>query len=187
MPRPPITVTIITLNEENNIGRVIQSVPWAEEVLVVDSGSVDRTREIATQLGARVIENRWPGYGQQKNFAASRAEHDWILSLDADEAGAAELEAELNRLFDANPDLQGIEFPRKTYYLNRWIRYGGWYPNYIVRFSNRQSAAWTEPNLHERLEVKGKLIRARTPLHHLRRSRRSTSPRAPQGPACTGP
>src|SRR6185312_144954 len=90
-PRPSISVTIITLNEEKNLPRAIQSVPWANEVLVVDCGSTDKTVEIARGLGAKVIQNPWPGYGQQKNFAQNRVAHDWVLNIDADEEVSPEL------------------------------------------------------------------------------------------------
>lgn len=166
--KPPISVTIITLNEEKNLPRAIRSVSWADEVLVVDSGSVDRTVELARELGAKVVQKGWPGYGQQKNFAQSQASHDWILNIDADE----EVSPELGRLIreavgSADRDgVHGFYFPRKTFYLGRWIRHGGWYPNYLVRIANRKHAAWTEPSVHEELKIDGEIRPLAEPLLH---------------------
>jgi glycosyltransferase involved in cell wall biosynthesis len=170
MPKPPISVTIISCNEEQRIGRAIESVRWADEVVVVDSGSTDRTVEVAKNLGARVIERPWPGYGQQKNFAQSEAKHDWILSLDADEVVSPELAREIQDevawASAANRDVRGFRLPRKTWYLGRWILHGGWYPNYLVRLADRRFAKWTEPHVHEALEVRGQMKDLQNPLLH---------------------
>jgi glycosyltransferase involved in cell wall biosynthesis len=166
--RPPISVTIITLNEEKNLPRAIKSVAWADEVLVVDSGSTDRTLEIAKNLGAKVVSNSWSGYGQQKNFAQERAGNDWILNIDADEEVSPELaqqiQATIARANTAGP--YGFYFPRKTFYLGRWIRHGGWYPNHLVRLAHRKHASWTEPSVHEELKVSGPTQLLSEPLLH---------------------
>lgn len=166
MPSPPLSVTIICLNEEDNIGRAIASVKWAQEIVVVDSGSVDRTVEIARSLGAKVFHNPWPGYGQQKNFAQRQAAHDWILNIDADEEVSPRLAAEIQATLENPRDCRGFEMPRKTFYLGRWIRHGGWYPNYLVRLADRRAAGWSEPNVHEALEVQGTIGRLAEPLLH---------------------
>lgn len=169
MPIPSISVTIITLNEEQNIARAIQSVKWADEVLVVDSGSADRTIEIAQNLGARVLHQSWLGYGGQKNFAQKNASHDWVLNIDADEEVSPELSESLRealKALDENSPIKGFYFPRKTYYLGRWILHGGWYPNELVRMADRRFSFWTEPHVHEALEVKGEVVRIHSPLHH---------------------
>lgn len=169
MPRPPLSVTLICFNEEARIEDAIRSVSsWADEVLVVDSGSTDRTAEIAAALGARVLRNPWPGYGQQKNFAQSNARHDWVLNLDADEVVPPELAREIQtRLEGAEQEgIRGFRMPRKTYYLGQWIRHGGWYPNQLVRLADRRFAAWSEPQVHEALEVRGMVGELRNPLHH---------------------
>jgi glycosyltransferase involved in cell wall biosynthesis len=170
MARPPVSVTLITLNEENNLARAIQSVRWADEVVVVDSGSTDRTVEIAKKLGAKVFFNPWPGYGAQKNYAQRHASHDWILNIDADEAVstdlAREIEQALSEVSQGSSQARGFCFPRKTFYLGRWIRHGGWYPNYLVRLADRRAASWSEPQVHEALEVRGEIRTLQYPLDH---------------------
>jgi glycosyltransferase involved in cell wall biosynthesis len=168
--RPPLSVTIITLNEERKLPRALASVAWAEEVLVVDSGSTDRTIELARQAGARVVFNAWKGYGQQKNFAQDLASHDWVLNIDADEevspALRAELEGTLARVRSGQESAKGFSLPRKTFYLGRWIMHGGWYPNRLVRLADRQAARWTEPEVHEEWRVRGPVGRIKEPLRH---------------------
>jgi len=170
MARPKISVTIITLNEELNIARAIHSVRWADDVLVVDSGSTDRTVEIAKSLGARVIYHPWPGYGKQKNFSQENCHHDWVLNIDADEVVSDELRLEIETALtqaDSKPSpVLGYYFPRKTFYLGRWIQHGGWYPNHLVRLANRRSASWSEPTVHEELQVQGPVLGLENPLHH---------------------
>lgn len=168
MKQPPISVTIITLNEAKNLPRAIASVSWANEVLVVDCGSTDGTVEIARQLGAKVIQNPWPGYGQQKNFAQNHAAHDWILNIDADEEVSPELAQQIseNVANAEKSNVYGFYFPRKTFYLGRWIRHGGWYPNYLVRLAHKKHASWTEPAVHEELKVDGDLMMLPEPLLH---------------------
>src|SRR5579863_8905951 len=116
-----ISATIIALNEERNIARVIESVRCCDEIVVVDSGSVDRTVEIAGKLGARVVESAWPGYAAQKNLAAERASYDWILSLDADESLSEALEGEIWRIKKNGPHHDAYTMPRLAQYLGRWI------------------------------------------------------------------
>ncbi|HEX4136466.1 MAG TPA: glycosyltransferase family 2 protein [Bryobacteraceae bacterium] len=150
-----ISATIVTLNEERNIARAIGSLRCADEVLVVDSGSTDQTREIALRLGARVIEERWRGYAGQKNFAASCAANDWILSIDADESVTEELEAEILALKKTGPRFDGYLFPRLAQYLGRWIRHSGWYPDRKVRLYDRRKAEWVGDYVHESVRVNG--------------------------------
>lgn len=154
--RLPLTVVIITLNEESNLPRVLASVRWAEEVLVVDSGSTDKTQEIAQSFGAKFLQNPWQGYGQQKNWALSRATQKWVLFLDADEEVSPALQQEIEEFVAVNGNIDGEQFwgasvPRLTWYLGRWIRHGGWYPNRLVRLCHREKGRWTEPAVHEEL------------------------------------
>ena len=171
MTRIPISVTIIALNEEKKIAKAIQSVSWAEDILVVDSGSTDRTVEIAKQNGARVLQNPWKGYGQQKNFAQAHALHSWILNIDADEWVSESLANEIRdqlTVLNSTERLpsQGFQIPRKTFYLGKWIEHGGWYPNYLTRLAHRDSAHWTEPAVHESLQVQGETGRLKNPIMH---------------------
>jgi glycosyltransferase involved in cell wall biosynthesis len=145
-----ITATIITFNEESNIKAACESVAWADEIVVVDSNSTDRTRDIAAACGARVIINEWPGFGAQKQFAVNRAEHDWIFSLDADERVSDQLRASIDALKKERRDnADAFVVSRRTYYQGRWIRGGGWYPDYQLRLFNRTKGHWTLRQVHE--------------------------------------
>ena len=150
-----ISATIVTLNEERNIARAIQSLACADEILIVDSGSTDRTREIAAGLGARVIEEAWRGYAAQKNFAACSAAHDWILSLDADEELSPELAAEIIAVKKAGPRFDGYSLPRLAQYLGRWIHHSGWYPDRKLRLYDRRKGKWVGEYVHESVRVEG--------------------------------
>ena len=154
-----ISATIITLNEERNVARAIESLRCADEIVVVDSGSTDRTTEIAQNLGARVVESAWPGFANQKNYAAAQASYDWILSLDADESLSEALEAEIWRLkkSDRDPDYDAFTMPRMAKYLGRWIRHSGWYPDRKVRLYDRRKCTWVGKFVHETVKVQGKL------------------------------
>jgi glycosyltransferase involved in cell wall biosynthesis len=150
-----ISGTIITLNEEARIARAIESLRCCDEIVVVDSGSTDATRDVAARLGARVLCHEWPGFAAQKNFAAEVATHDWILSLDADEALSETLEAEIWQLKRDGPRADAYSMPRLAQYLGRWIRHSGWYPDRKVRLYDRRKARWVGAWVHERVEVAG--------------------------------
>jgi glycosyltransferase involved in cell wall biosynthesis len=161
-----ISATIVTLNEERNIARAIVSLRCADEVVVVDSGSTDQTRAIATGLGARVIEEPWRGFARQKNFAAASAVNDWILSIDADEALTEELATEILTLKKAGARYGGYSFPRLAEYLGRWIRHSGWYPDRKVRLYDRRKAQWVGEYVHESVRVNGATGELRGNLLH---------------------
>ncbi|HYX30369.1 MAG TPA: glycosyltransferase family 2 protein [Pyrinomonadaceae bacterium] len=146
-----ITATIITLNEAENIRAACESVTFADEILVVDSESTDDTREIAGGCGARVILNPWPGFSKQKQFAVDHAAHDWIFSLDADERLSPELRVSIDKLREQNESglADGYRLARRAYYMNRWIRGGGWYPDYQLRLFNRTRGQWGNRAIHE--------------------------------------
>ena len=171
---PGITATIITFNEETRISEAIASLSVCDEVIVVDSGSTDRTRDIARSLGARVFEQEWRGYSIQKNFAAEQANNDWILSIDADERISVELAAEIARWkFHGNshPDrMQGAvrawSMPRCAYYLGRWIRHSGWYPDRKVRLYDRRHCHFEGEFVHESVRVQGDSARFQGDLLH---------------------
>jgi len=150
-----ISATIITYNEERNLPRAIESLRCADEIVVIDSGSSDRTVEIAGKLGARVVESPWPGYAKQKNFAAAQATHDWILSLDADESLSEALEGEIWQIKKNGTQLDAYTMPRMAQYLGRWIRHSGWYPDRKIRLYNRNKAHWEGDFVHESVKVDG--------------------------------
>jgi glycosyltransferase involved in cell wall biosynthesis len=152
-----ITATIITLNEERKIARAIESLRCCDEILILDSGSTDRTVELAANLGARVIEAGWRGYAGQKNWAAEQATHDWILSLDADEALSEALEAEIWNLKKTGPLYDAYTMPRQAQYLGRWILHSGWYPDRKVRLYDRLKARWVGDFVHESVQPKGRV------------------------------
>ncbi|MBI4479668.1 MAG: glycosyltransferase family 2 protein [Acidobacteria bacterium] len=163
-----ISAVIITLNEERNMDRALASLAAvADEVIVVDSGSTDRTREIVERAGARFITHAWEGYAAQKNFAASQARHDWVLSLDADEALSPELTAELTRLKQSGPgDAVGFTMPRLARFRGRWIRHSGWYPDPKLRLYDRRRGRWVGRYIHEHVEVNGPVRQLTADLHH---------------------
>ena len=141
-----ISATIITFNEESNIKAACETVAWADEVVVVDSNSTDRTRELAEACGARVITNAWPGFGAQKQFAVDQATHEWIFSLDADERVSDELRNSIQSLKEL---ADGYEVSRRTYYQGRWIRGGGWYPDRQLRLFKKSRGRWKQRHIHE--------------------------------------
>jgi glycosyltransferase involved in cell wall biosynthesis len=146
-----ISATIITLNEESNIKAACESVAWADEIVVIDSNSTDATRELAAASGARVIANAWPGFGAQKQFAVEQAKHEWIFSLDADERVSDELKRSIEEL-RKKPEgelADGYEIARRTYYQQRWIRGGGWYPDRQLRLFKKSRGRWKERHVHE--------------------------------------
>lgn len=161
-----ISATVITLNEERDIARCLKSLSFADEIIVVDSGSTDKTVEIAKAMGAIVVPEPWRGYGAQKNFAMSLAKGEWVLNLDADEEVTKELRDEIFRKIKSRDQTNGYAIARKTYYLGKWIRFGGWYPNYVTRLVRKQKARWTEPNVHEELVCEGPVRRLENPMLH---------------------
>ena len=161
-----ISATIITFNEERNVARVIESLRCCDEILVLDSGSNDRTVEIAKKLGARVVEASWHGYAAQKNIAAELAAHDWILALDADESLSEALEAEIWQSKKAGPKYDGFTVPRLAQYLGRWILHSGWHPDRKVRLFNKHKAKWVGDFVHESVQVNGRVGHLESNLLH---------------------
>jgi glycosyltransferase involved in cell wall biosynthesis len=150
-----ITATIITFNEEANIRAACESVAWANEILVVDSESSDGTREVAEECGARVITRPWPGFALQKQFAADEAEHEWIFSLDADERVSEELRHSIEDLLYTPEErlADGYLVARRSFYMGRWIRGGGWYPNHQLRLYRRSRGEWKGAYIHESVKL----------------------------------
>ncbi len=161
-----ISAAIITYNEERNIARAIESLRCCDEIVVIDSGSSDRTVELAQNHGARVIETHWRGYAAQKNFAAEACEHPWVLSIDADEALSEALEGEIWQLKKNGPTADGYSMPRLAQYLGRWILHSGWYPDRKVRLFDRSKAEWVGEFVHESVHVDGRVGDLETNLLH---------------------
>ena len=146
-----ISIVLITLNEESNISRCLNSVQWADEIVVYDSGSSDNTVTIAKNRGAKVVEGPWLGFGPTKRKASEFAKNDWILSIDADEEVPEALAYEIQRL-SLNENIV-YSVPRLSYFLNRWIHHGGWYPDYQARLFNKRSTNWNQDLIHEKIEA----------------------------------
>ena len=151
-----ISAVIITFNEAENIRAACESVAWADEIVVVDSESTDATRQIAVACGARVIEHQWPGFAAQKQFATNAAGNNWILSLDADERVSPELRSAIERIKSTGESslADGYRIPRRTFYMNRWIRGGGWYPDHQLRLFNRTQGSWGDRLIHESFQMR---------------------------------
>ena len=150
-----LSVVIITFNEEANLGRLLESTRPADEHIVLDCGSTDRTLEIARSFGARTFTENWKGYAAQKNSAIDKTTGDWVLSLDADEAAEPELMEEIRHVLDHNPPVDGYYMPRKNYFLGRWIRHGGFYPDRKLRLFRRGRGRFGERPVHEVVQVDG--------------------------------
>lgn len=150
-----LSTVIITKNEQDNIKACLHSVQFAQEHIVVDSGSTDSTREAAQELGAKVLVNtQWPGFGPQKNLALAQASEDWVLSIDADERVSPELALEIQAAIqDAQSKGLNVAFalPRLTQFCGVWIRHCGWTPDYVVRIFRRQQAKFSDDLVHERV------------------------------------
>lgn len=165
MQKLPLSLTVITKNEERNIERCLRSVPFASEVIVVDSDSTDRTVAVAQKLGAKVFVEAWRGFGAQKQFAVEKASYDWILSLDADEALSPELAEEIVSRFQSLDEKAGYLLPRRSFHLGRWIDHGGWYPDRQLRLFNRKYSHWDNAQIHEKV-VTEKVEKLISPILH---------------------
>ncbi len=150
-----ISAVIIAGNEESKIADAIASVDWADEVLVIDSESRDRTKEIADSLGARVITREWPGFSAQKQFGVDAAEFDWIFSLDADERVSLDLSTAIKQIRDGgiDPVTAGFRIPRSSYYMGRQIKHSGWYPDWQMRLFDRRKGRWSDALIHESFKL----------------------------------
>jgi glycosyltransferase involved in cell wall biosynthesis len=163
---PKLTAVVITLNEATHIEACLASVSWADERLVVDSGSSDDTVELARRAGATVVTRDWPGYAAQKNAAAAMARHDWILSIDADERVTPALAAAIQRVIAVEPDAAGFRIPRVTWHLDRWVRTTDWYPDYQLRLYDRRRARWSPSRVHESVTADGAITVLTEELQH---------------------
>jgi glycosyltransferase involved in cell wall biosynthesis len=163
-----LSVILIAMNEEASIARALRSVAFADEIVVVDSGSSDRTVEIARELGAKVtVTDDWPGFGPQKNRALDLATGDWVLSLDADEWLTAESAAEIGHAIGGTAtSTVAFRMPRRSSFCGRYMRHSGWWPDYVVRVFRRGSARFSGDSVHERVIVDGNTGTLREPIMH---------------------
>jgi glycosyltransferase involved in cell wall biosynthesis len=163
----PLSAVLIAQNEERTIAGALESVSFCDEIVLVDSGSSDATREIATAAGARVVQNApWPGFVAQRDFAVRAARHDWVLALDADERVGAQLREEIRSLRESGFAYAGYRIPRVAFYVGRWIRGTDWYPDWQVRLFDRTRAAWQGDLVHESVGVRGPVGRLCGELEH---------------------
>src|SRR6185295_14215212 len=162
-----LSVIIIAKNAESTVRRCLESVAWVDEIVVVESGSADRTADICRELGAKVHQTPdWPGHGPQKNRALDLATGDWLFSLDADEWVTVELRAEIARAIAAPGDKVAFALPRRSSFCGRFMRHSGWWPDYVRRLFRRGTARFSNDEGHDRLIVKGAVGRLSRPLHH---------------------
>jgi glycosyltransferase involved in cell wall biosynthesis len=162
-----LSAVLITQDEEAKIPAALESVSFCDEIVVVDSGSSDRTRELALAAGARVlVRTPWPGFVAQRNAAVEAARHDWVLSLDADERVTAGLRQEIVALRSRGFDRDGYRIPRVAFYLGRWVRGTDWYPDPQLRLFDRRKGRWAGGLVHESVRVEGRVGRLGGEMEH---------------------
>ena len=152
-----LSITLITLNSEKTLKSVLEAVSWADEIVLVDSGSTDKTLEIARQFNAKIVYRAFDGYGSQKNFATSQASNDWILSLDDDEILTPELQQEIQNLNLSTTDYDGFKIARSLIFLGKLLKFSGEYKRLTLRLFNRKQGNWNAEYVHESVEVNGKI------------------------------
>ena len=157
MSKPLLSVIIITKNEQDNIKDCLESVKWAGEIIVVDSGSTDKTEEICRKYTDKFYVKDWPGFGIQKQRALELASHKWVLSVDADERVTSELRDEIINKMAHDSNISGYLIPRLSNYLGKDIYHAGWYPDYTLRLVRRERSHFTEDIVHEKMMVDGSI------------------------------
>jgi len=164
---PRLSLIVITKNEEQSLGRCLRSVRFADEIVVVDNGSTDKTVDIARSLGAKVVETSdWPGFGPQKNRALDAATGDWIFSLDADEWIEAPLADEIFATIARKDAADGYEIPRRSRFCGAIVRHCGWSPDHVLRLFRRGRGRFSDDKVHEHVEIEGKVVRLKNAIEH---------------------
>lgn len=164
---PRLSLIVIARNEEASIERCLRSAAFADEIVLVDNNSTDRTVEIARSLGAKVVKSPdWPGFGPQKNRALDAASGDWVLSLDADEWIEAPLAEEIRAVIGDTNAADGYEMPRRSRFCGEVVRHSGWWPDYVLRLWRRGRGRFVDVPVHERVVVQGRVARLRAPIEH---------------------
>jgi glycosyltransferase involved in cell wall biosynthesis len=164
--RKTLSIAVIAMNEEANLPRTLASIRWADEIILVDSGSTDATVQIARDFGARVFVEPWKGFAAQKNFAIAQATGDWVLSLDADEEVSPELARQIRHLLDGEPPLNAYQIPRRNHFLGKPLRHGGYWPDLKLRLFRRGAAQFELRPVHETMKTEGAEGRLTAPLLH---------------------
>lgn len=161
-----ISASIIVFNEEDNIDELCESISWVDEIVIVDSYSTDRTKEIAARYTPNVFDHEFKGYKDKHEFADAQTTGDWILWMDADERVTPELRQEIIALKDREDKPDGFEIPRKTWFAGKWIRHSGWYPDYQMRLYRKDGSYWDGVAPHETARVRGRVERLNNPILH---------------------
>ena len=161
-----LSATIITLNEEKNIERCLRSLKWVDEIVVIDSGSTDRTVEICQLFGARVIQTEWLGFGRTKHFAVEQATNDWIFSIDADEQVTSVLRKKIQSVLQKSDPHIAYRIKRQPYYLGKPVKYCGWQKDYPLRLFNRRFGNFNQKAVHESVQFQGKVRYIQETLNH---------------------
>ncbi len=161
-----LSVVVITKNEETNIGRCLESMSWADEIIMVDSQSTDRTVEIAQQYGAKIYSPEWRGFGPAKQAGLDHATQEWAFSIDADEAATPELAEEIRKIVREGGEHDGYIVKRRTNFLGRWIYHCGWYPDPVLRLFRREKGRFDEAVVHEKVKVDGAVGELQNELLH---------------------
>ncbi|MGD0274868.1 MAG: glycosyltransferase family 2 protein [Syntrophales bacterium] len=170
----PLSVAVITKNESANLPRCLESVHFASQVVIVDSGSTDDTLRIAKDAGCDIFSELWCGFGPQKQMAVDRCREPWILILDADERIPDETAVKIREIILAdNSSVSGYSFPRKNFFQDRWIRHAGWWPDKVIRLFRKSKGRMTNAPVHEAVEVDGEVKYLPDPIEHFTESRLS--------------
>ncbi|OGP66775.1 MAG: hypothetical protein A2031_01650 [Deltaproteobacteria bacterium RBG_19FT_COMBO_43_11] len=171
MEKVPVSAAIITKNEEENLRRCLQSVSFSGQVVIVDSGSTDKTLEIAAEFGCEIYREQWHGFGPQKQLAIEKCRLPWILVLDADERIPPETAEIIKKIVTARqvPEA-GFSFPRKNYFQDKWIKHAGWWPDRVMRLFRKEAGSMTPSAVHEAVEVQGVVGKLNVPIEHFTES-----------------
>lgn len=163
----PVSILLPTFNSASTVKRTLESVRWADSILVVDSFSTDTTLEICREYGADIVQHEYINSAKQKNWAAPRGKHDWVFQIDTDEVMSDELIEDVqNAVATAPPEVHAFRMPRKNHVLGRWMRFGGVYPDYQIRLFRRDLGRWDEREVHAHLTVPGEVADLRSPILH---------------------
>lgn len=160
-----LTVTVLAKNEESNIERCLRSVHWADELLVVDSGSTDKTLDICRKYGCKIVETDWLGFGPTRQLSIERAANDWILVIDADEEVTEALANRINQLLSSPDDNKGYSFKRNSFYLGKQIRFC-WGRDFTLRLFNREKGNYNDNNVHESVDLEAEVVKFKEPILH---------------------